>query len=924
MEKITGDYFNIKTMEVSTENLYNTGRTPQGQVSAHINPEQTTGQQMSLDLDQSTGVLSLSRGTRTYGLLPMLKAAGVPDDAVKAALGEDLYKANFDKYKRMMDDNSPVQAEYKKLWDESISPIKLDPETTESTLGKAFDRMDPDVLLRASGRVLQVSRSMSDLDTDDRDSLRYQRVMGPADYIPERIVRDGGGLLRKMFNQVEKTGNLDDIPTGAFQPQVDSVFTDDKHAGYIDGSSPLESMDFASMISRIGEGGIGSIEAAPAETRAVNDSYVNFVDAIRSPECAVEDTEVLTKEGWRKISDIKFRDMIFGIIEGKPCFTSVLQMNEYDYDGEVIGYDDGAISFLVTPDHRLVFAESESEFKEKIVYAKDWDIEQDNKVYIPDGMDENKNFVFGVWTLDKTKYFRRQYSGKVYCPTVTGGMIAIRRNDAKRAVVTGNSLKVGLDVYLSHGVMKDSAGNLYNKFKDKRGKPVVVPMNVSASSIVATPEFWDPKGDPEEFIPAIYEGKGIEYVKRKDVDYYVDNSNNMLSVGAGMVPLIGGIRSNRTMMGCLDPETKVLVVTLHEVEEGAVEIDTLGVKAEDMLRGGYEKKPNTYLVSMDLGKPCLRTIKGIRRVEENTGLYEFTVESGNSCKVNSTHKWRCKIIDNPAVTKDTIMLLTTDQIKKLVDSGRRVTIPFIETVPFYDFSLIKTIITSTYGDWSISDVLVKSVEPAGEADHLVDIDVDDNVYLLANGMFTHNSKYGNQAVPLTHGEAPLVQRKLTSNDGVETTTERFIGRQLGARFSPTDGVVASVTPDAIIVKGIDGEKHRIDLYNDYPANQKGYITSRPLVKPGDKVQANQILAGTNYTDDEGTAALGTNLRVAFLTGRNAGLMILLMLQRLLLRQSWPLHSFIRFVVILLMILSTVRLVIYPCLRMSLPRNSWIR
>ena len=31
---------------------------------------------------------------------------------------------------------------------------------------------------------------------------------------------------------------------------------------------------------------------------------------------------------------------------------------------------------------------------------------------------------------------------------------------------------------------------------------------------------------------------------------------------------------------------------------------------------------------------------------------------------------------------------------------------------------------------------------------MIDIDCDDNVYAAANGIITHNSKYGTQAVPL--------------------------------------------------------------------------------------------------------------------------------------------------------------------------------
>ena len=160
-----------------------------GTPSVHINPAQTTGRQMSLNMDQSTGVMSISRGTRTYGVLPLLRAAGVSDDAMKASWGEELFDIQKNKYIRILNNNDQM-AEYKKLWDEGFAPIQLDEETTLSTMGKAYKAMSPEVLLGAANKAVKLSRSMSVDDEDDRDSLAYQRIMGPADYIPERIVRD--------------------------------------------------------------------------------------------------------------------------------------------------------------------------------------------------------------------------------------------------------------------------------------------------------------------------------------------------------------------------------------------------------------------------------------------------------------------------------------------------------------------------------------------------------------------------------------------------------------------------------------------------------------------------------------------------------------------------------------------------------------
>lgn len=43
---------------------------------------------------------------------------------------------------------------------------------------------------------------------------------------------------------------------------------------------------------------------------------------------------------------------------------------------------------------------------------------------------------------------------------------------------------------------------------------------------------------------------------------------------------------------------------------------------------------------------------------------------------------------------------------------------------------------------------IVSIEEMPTPGMMIDIDCDDNVYAVANGIITHNSKYGTQAVPL--------------------------------------------------------------------------------------------------------------------------------------------------------------------------------
>ena len=653
-----------------------------GVIAAHINPAQGTGRQMAIELDDKTGVMHVARGTRMYGLLPILKAAGVPEETIRKSWGDELYDINAAKYDRIMRDGTKTFQEYQDLWDKDIKPILLDKDTTEATLGMPYEKMEPETLLRASNKMLKIARESGISDTDDRDSLQYQKVMGPADYIAERIIRDGGHLVKNMFKQISREGKLDGIQPGVFQPQVDSVFLSDKHAGYIDGSSPIEAYDFNSGISRLGEGGIGDTRAAPEESRGVQDSYAGYVDAVRSVESA----------------------------------------------------------------------------------------------------------------------------------------------------------RVGLDVYMAYGAMKDGDGRLYSRMRTPDGTVDYVDMRTAAKSIVATPEFYDPKASPNEFIPAFYKGKGIEYVERKDVDYYIASSNNMMSAGAGMIPLIGGIRSNRTLMGCLHPDTELIVLRDHT---------PCIVTADELL---HSHTNTDELITLDgLSESKAIAIRGVHKVQvDGHKLYKVSV-ADKTVVVSDNHKWLVADGTTAApVLKETTTLGTNDYIPMTITHGSS-----------YDRMVHWSAITA-----------VEELEI--DCDYIVDIDVDDNVYMLANGMFTHNSKYANQAVSLPQRQAPLVRRKITLADGSESTTEAMMGKTLGAKFSPVDGVVTAVDNDSIKIKGSDGRTVEIDLYNNFPANQKGWLSNYPSVKPGDKVFKNQCVAPSNYTDEQGVAALGTNLRVAFLNGKNAG------------------------------------------------------
>lgn len=117
------------------------------------------------------------------------------------------------------------------------------------------------------------------------------------------------------------------------------------------------------------------------------------------------------------------------------------------------------------------------------------------------------------------------------------------------------------------------------------------------------------------------------------------------------------------------------------------------------------------------------------------------------------------------------------------------------------------------------------------------------------------AKQMTQALNLVHREVPLVQ---TGAEGKFTFENAIARGQVG---SPDDGVVKSITKDAITIQTQKGVE-KIPIYNNLPLNNKHFVnTDKILVKKGQKIKKGQPLYDNNFTKD-GTLALGTNLRTA--------------------------------------------------------------
>ncbi len=112
-----------------------------------------------------------------------------------------------------------------------------------------------------------------------------------------------------------------------------------------------------------------------------------------------------------------------------------------------------------------------------------------------------------------------------------------------------------------------------------------------------------------------------------------------------------------------------------------------------------------------------------------------------------------------------------------------------------------------------------------------------------------------QAVPLLTPEAPYVGTGMEYRAAVDTG-DVIIARRAGK--------VSYVDADTIEVDQGKGEVDSYDLVKFMRSNQGTLIHQKPLVFPGDKVQAGAVLADGSSTD-HGEIALGRNLLVAFMS-----------------------------------------------------------
>lgn len=158
-------------------------------------------------------------------------------------------------------------------------------------------------------------------------------------------------------------------------------------------------------------------------------------------ECYKPDVDVYTKDGWKKMSDIKVDDEIFtfkldnnGVIK-KFEFNQVIVKIEKDYDGDLIviksnnANNEHSIDDIVTPNHRYpVFQLNENEYV-FVDNIEAHELEKYREYYIPTShsfVNDNHNDYIKIESLEFDKEY---YNGKVMCFEVENHNFYVKSNN---------------------------------------------------------------------------------------------------------------------------------------------------------------------------------------------------------------------------------------------------------------------------------------------------------------------------------------------------------------------------------------------------------------------------------------------------------------------------------------------------------------
>lgn len=159
---------------------------------------------------------------------------------------------------------------------ESVPAFELDDD------GEEYMSVGTDGVLAASEKLLAINRGLD--EPDERDSLRFQKILRPHSMLRESIKMDAGKVSRQLMYQAARRKNLSGLPAAAFDPYVERLLVGNPLTAPLEEINPMQLTESARRITKMGPGGLGSSDSITEEAQAIHPSQFGYISVIEGPE----------------------------------------------------------------------------------------------------------------------------------------------------------------------------------------------------------------------------------------------------------------------------------------------------------------------------------------------------------------------------------------------------------------------------------------------------------------------------------------------------------------------------------------------------------------------------------------------------------------------------------------------------------------
>ena len=257
------------------------------------------GKNFDVVFNENKGTFHLQYGTSNLPLYAVLRGLGVSHEHIAGKLGAGVAQENEKEHGHQV--ATTMAKLYTKLehpalikpsatHEEKVLAVKkrydiatLDSDVTHATLGHAYDKVSPDVMLAAAKKILQVHKG--ERPVDDTDSLTFKTFHSMDDFIAERIrltARAWSPKAKMALNG--KSVIRDALKPAPFSDSIKKFLTTSSLSAVPTGINPMEILDHSVKVTSLGEGGIPSDRAIPLDARMIHNTQFGALDPIRTPE----------------------------------------------------------------------------------------------------------------------------------------------------------------------------------------------------------------------------------------------------------------------------------------------------------------------------------------------------------------------------------------------------------------------------------------------------------------------------------------------------------------------------------------------------------------------------------------------------------------------------------------------------------------